>query len=345
MKNTKKSILFVTVVLAAWLVAGIVNARENWANWRIDGCNAGSSNTNCEVTSGKEVAVQFLGDKDCSVKFESDPELLPEESSIACVPVSNEPHVDGWTRGKSWKAKTSGPVTFKVGSDYSQTFTVTVVDPAVTKPEFDTRKEEVDGRLEKLERRSGPLGGNVDLRLDFLAMPNDDDFQRPGYGVQIPLMVRLWASDNDVWGFKLGAAYQFARTNIFVNPSVNPTDNETPLEMHTILARPALAIAPLSWLEFDLGLDLGARSYHNEAQLVLQDPNGRVLMDNNNTQWAFLMGPYADVQFLPHRNLIIALWGGFHYNPTEVNYSVADSSSAGERGIKWNGGLGLGGRM
>lgn len=220
------------------------------------------------------------------------------------------------------------------GRSETRTFTVEVLQERASKAEV----EEVSERVDDIEERN--YGRSFWLTGGLLWGPNDDQQTGNAWGVELASAYRI-IQPQPVVGMKLGFSLRDRWSSVRVNENVYATEEDVPEHITTAAARVMLNLEAAHWIDFDLGVELGAARFYRDQTVLAQYADRRVELDKDYERWTPIIGGYGAVNFYPTDNLVLGVGVDADYNTRAVSRIAANDESgvdpvdddAGERGF------------
>lgn len=201
---------------------------------------------------------------------------------------------------------------------------------AATVEEVERVDDKADKALKEARKAGGPLGGRGEVGLSYAWAPNTEERRSPGLGFQVSAAGRVHQY------FKLGAGVRWLRQDVWVREDLNPSDPELPEDQLTLVLQPQIPFNPAEWVEISVGLELGATQFHTQQAVIRQDPDRRVVLANDSTEWDFTGGLIASIYFFPHPSIGLGGWASGLVRPSDEPTWHAEKSR-----IDANAGLGI----
>lgn len=269
------------------------------------------------ATEGKRLSVLFIAQLECSTWTEENlirPQGLGEEV-LGCKSYTDEPHLHGVAQfGIAWTAQagTFPNLTVRYGNELVAAWDLTVLPAPPPPAEIATHEEVAEAKVDvlkdvdkKLDDYGRQLKGWSPLsqRAQFLMSPllglNDQHATNVPVGVGADILVRLHRFA------QLGATMNYVHTNVWTFDGNQPVNADSVEEKFSFTAGPYVSWAPLSWLEGNLGAQLGLEVVSYPDTFLSQSSTKTVEFANQATNYVFVVEPCANVLFHPAPNLSI----------------------------------------
>jgi hypothetical protein len=231
---------------------------------------------------------------------------VPEGAVVFCArPDGRDPNHDPAVVAvvASLNAPANGTYRFAHVGGQGGTYTVSTLAPPATEEyvndTVDTAIEESGGR----GRNCCDLAGFGTFSPD---MADATSSMSAGGGVSFATRPHPWVG--------LGITWRYEYQDVWLEPTLQDdwTDNDHPEHRNWLLARGGLSIPAVKdgnreWLRLDVMVEAGALIAHYAAMAWKQYETApyQVRNVNNETVGAFVVGPYAGLNFYPHPNVLI----------------------------------------